>query len=196
MTQQTRSKIVNILIIVFILLSIVATCIYCAFSPRDNLFNIVKVSCDKNSQVEVVVNEFVSNKSFLMTSAKPKNKLWNNVVFKPAKQQNLEGSAKEIIIKNNSTYYAYNISLKNTQKTNNFYKITIKDLDDNLDMLVGKWNDSGFKQDQSLLNGVILQKSNENIFIIINKKQGITQPIKQQKNFHIDIKTSKTQNQY
>ena len=194
MTQQTRSKIVNILIVVFILLSIVATCIYCAFSTRDNLFNVVKASCDKNSQVEVIVNEYVSNKRFLLASAKPKNKLWTNVICKPAKQQSLEGSAKEIIIKNNSTYYAYNISLKNPQKTNNFYTIAINGLDDNFDVLVGKWNDKEFKQDQSLLTGVVLQKSNENIFIIINKKQTIAQPIQQHKSFSIDIKTSKTQN--
>lgn len=200
MTQQIRNKLMNLGIIISIILSIIGTIIYCIVTPHDNLFNVVTAHSKENSQVNIIIDEYIGKSSnqqtFNMDTSLPKSKFWTGLVNKPAKQEKLEQSGKEIYFTKNSKnlYFAYHIKLINTDKKDAIYDVTINGLSQTQTLLYfGTWSNDGFKPNTNLTNGVLAPKSEFEFYVIITPniaKNQISKTISQNKNFNLTVTTT------
>ncbi len=193
MTQQTRSKILNLSIIIAIISTIVALVIYCILSPNDNLFCTITATSDNKTLTNIIVSEYKQNnsKQSFLSTPKPKDALWTGLINKASKNQQEKQSAKPITINNRQTYYAYHITIKNQDKQVVSYIISIDKLNiDQFDIVYGVWDKAGFVTNNTLNSGLINPDKTIDCYIIITSK--VSTPTKQSKKININISTVTT----
>ncbi len=193
MTQQTRSKILNLGIIIAIISTIVALVIYCILSPNDNLFCTITATSNDKTLTNIIVSEYKQNnsKQSFLSTPKPKDALWTGLINKASKTEQEKQSAKPIIINNNQTYYAYHITIKNKDKQTISYAISIDKLNsEQFDIVYGVWDKAGFVADHTLNNGLITPDKTVECYIIIKSK--VSTPTQQSKKININISTTTT----
>jgi len=199
MTQMLRTKIMNIIIIVFMALSMIGSIIYCIVTPHDNLFNVATAISKNKSEVNVLIDEYVgksnSKKTFDQSTPLPKSKLWTGLVNKPAKQEQLEQSGKELYFtkKSNVIYYAYHITLKSSDKRDVIYDVTINGLKDSgIIYSFGSWDKNGFVKNAKLVGGVIEPKKDVDLYVLFSiptPTNQLTKPVSQNKKFSLTVTT-------